>query len=165
MNVVGLLAGLTALISLTGCFVNNRPLRANLKPDVHIPNKSAILFFIDGVGNDTFDKRLAAGDLPNIKRDLLDRGLRYRRTVTCMPSITYAATATFLTGQSPGYHGIVGNRWFDPYSMQYREYGHMGTYRLARAGLHRPDDLRNPARPADLQHPGGHPSRCHPRDR
>lgn len=119
------------MVSLAGCFVNDKPLKTDLAPTVRLPDRSAILFYIDGVGDDVFEKHLQAGTLPNIKRYIIDRGLRYRRTVTCMPSITYAATATFLTGMSPGYHGIVGNRWFDPYSMRYQAYGYIKTYRTA----------------------------------
>jgi hypothetical protein len=52
-----------------------------------------------------------------------------------MPSITYAATATMLTGLPPGKHGIVGNRWFDPYSMKYQAYGYIKTYRTAQDDL------------------------------
>ena len=125
-----LIAALT-IISLGGCIVHNRPLKTDLAPNVHVPPTSAILFFIDGVGNDMFDERLAAGDLPNIRKHILDRGLRYRRTLTCMPSITYAATTTILTGQDPGRHGIVGNRWFDPCSLRFRAYGYIKTYRTA----------------------------------
>jgi arylsulfatase A-like enzyme len=128
---VVLVAALLAETTLSGCFVNDKPLRTDLRPDVSVPARSAILMFIDGVGNEAFDQRLAAGDLPNIKKYILDRGLRYRRTVTCMPSITYAATATMLTGLQPGMHGIVGNCWFDPYTMQYQNYKYIKTYRVA----------------------------------
>lgn len=130
-NMAIALVWLMALVSLTGCYVNNKPLKTELPPGIRIPDTTAIFFYIDGVGNDYFEKNLQAGNLPNIKHYFLDRGLRYRRTVTCMPSITYAATATFLTGQSPGDHGIVGNRWFDPYSMRYQAYGFIKTYRTA----------------------------------
>lgn len=126
-----LLIALLALTALGGCFVNDKPLRTDLRKGVDVPAKTAILMYIDGVGNEVFDQRLASDDLPNIKKYILDRGLRYQRTVTCIPSITYAATATMLTGLSPGQHQIVGNRWFDPYSMQYRAYGFIQTYRTA----------------------------------
>lgn len=130
-----LAAALLAETTLSGCFVHNKPLRTDLKPGVNVPARAAILMFIDGVGNEVFDERLAAGDLPNIKKYILDRGLRYERTVTCMPSITYAATATMLTGLPPGKHGIVGNRWFDPYSMKFQAYGYIKTYRTAQDDL------------------------------
>ncbi len=130
-TLVVLLVAHWTLVGAGGCFVNDRPLRTDLGQNVQVPARSAILMYIDGVGNEMFDQRLAAGDLPNIKHFILDRGLRYRRTVTCMPSITYAATATMLTGLAPGQHGIVGNCWFDPYSMQYQNYKYIKTYRTA----------------------------------
>lgn len=126
-----LLVALLAVGGLSGCIVHNRPLETDLAPAVRVPDRMAVMFFIDGVGNQALDERLAAGDLPNIRRHVLDRGLRYRRTVTGMPSITYAATATLLTGQDPGRHQVVGNRWFDPYSLRYQAYGFIKTYRTA----------------------------------
>lgn len=122
---------LLAATTQTGCYVHNRPLRTDLHPNVQVPDRTAILFYVDGMGDEVFEQRLAAGDLPNIKKYIIDRGLRYKRTVTCIPSITYAATATMLTGLSPGHHGLVGNKWFDPYSMQFRAYGFIKTYRTA----------------------------------
>jgi arylsulfatase A-like enzyme len=123
------------VIGTGGCYVHNRPLQMDLRPNVRIPPRTAILMYIDGVGNQMLDERMAAGDVPNIKHYIIDRGLRFRRTVTCMPSITYAATATMLTGLDPGRHGIVGNKWFDPHAMEYREYGHIKTYRTAQNDL------------------------------
>ncbi len=47
---------------------------------------------------------------PNLKK-LADRGgMQALHTVT--PAVTCAAQATYLTGVTPGEHGIVGNGWF-----------------------------------------------------
>jgi arylsulfatase A-like enzyme len=134
-NVLVLAITMLVLLGTSGCFVNDKPLRTGLRPGVTVPARAAVLMFIDGVGNNSFEKRLAAGDLPNIRKYILDRGLRYQRAVTCMPSITYAATATMLTGLSPGRHGIVGNCWFDRYSMRYQSYKFIKTYRTAENDL------------------------------
>lgn len=74
------------------------------------------------------DDMLNAAELPHIKR-LIERGVRVRRAVCSVPSITYSSFSTLLTGCSPGRHGIVGNKWFDRYSLLYRDYGTTRTYR------------------------------------
>src|SRR5687768_2010394 len=58
----------------------------------------------DGADWDVLDPLLAAGELPAL-RDLQERG---RRGVTrsCLPSHSWAAWPTFLTGRDPGGHGV-----------------------------------------------------------
>ena len=58
----------------------------------------------DGADWDVLDPLLAAGDLPTLA-GLLERG---RRGVTrsCLPSHSWAAWPTFLTGRDPGGHGV-----------------------------------------------------------
>jgi predicted AlkP superfamily phosphohydrolase/phosphomutase len=58
----------------------------------------------DGADWDVLDPLLAAGELPAL-RGLLDRG---RRGVSrsCLPSHSWAAWPTFLTGRDPGGHGV-----------------------------------------------------------
>jgi len=131
-----LAAGLL-LATSAGC-VHDRPLRTEIARHAALPAEAAVLFFVDGLGNAQFDEHLRRGDLPNVNKYILQRGLRFRRTVTCLPSITYAATATFLTGVSPGRHGIVGNRWFDPHSLVLRDYTRIDTYRESTRDLQSP---------------------------
>ena len=122
------LAGMIVVAATAGC-VHDRPLRTDIPEQVRLPAKAAVLFFVDGLGDDQFDTHLQRGNLPNVKKYILDRGLRYTNTTTCVPSITYAATATFLTGVGPGQHGIVGNKWFDPHSLTLHDYTTIATYR------------------------------------
>jgi len=117
-------------VGICGC-VHDLPLRIDPARHARKPPKSAVLLFVDGLGNQEFDLRLARGEMPNVERYIVSRGLRFERTVSCVPSITYAVTSTLLTGRQPGHHGIVGNRWFDPYSLRYQDYAHIDTYRHA----------------------------------
>jgi predicted AlkP superfamily phosphohydrolase/phosphomutase len=58
----------------------------------------------DGADWDVLDPLLAAGELPTLQA-LVDRG---RRGVSrsCLPSHSWAAWPTFLTGRDPGGHGV-----------------------------------------------------------
>ena len=102
---------LLVLVSVfTGC--------GRLKPvpliddSVQVPQQKVIVFFVDGVNREVFREMLAAGELGNIDKYLIKRGVRVENAVTAVPTITYAITTTFLTGQVPAHHGILGNRYF-----------------------------------------------------
>lgn len=92
-----------------------------------MPERSAILFFVDGFDRDVFDELLAAGQLPNIDRYLVRRGARVENAVTCIPSITCANAVTMMTGRYPGRHDILGNKWFDRRTLVYRSYMYAET--------------------------------------
>jgi predicted AlkP superfamily phosphohydrolase/phosphomutase len=66
--------------------------------------KRVLVIGWDGADWDVLDPLLAAGELPAL-RGLLDRG---RRGVSrsCLPSHSWAAWPTFLTGRDPGGHGV-----------------------------------------------------------
>ena len=117
---------LLAIIAGAGC---NGPITLRLQDHVPRPNSRVVLFFIDGVDRSLFRQWLAAGELPNIKRYIADRGTAVENAVSCLPSITYANTATFLTGRRPGHHGVIANKWFDRERMFYQDYGYGETYR------------------------------------
>jgi arylsulfatase A-like enzyme len=112
---------------LTGC--------GRLKPvpliddSVQIPQQKVIVFFVDGINREVFRKMLAAGELGNIDKYLIKRGVRVENAVTAAPSITYAITTTFLTGQVPAHHGILGNRYFDRDRLFFADYTTTATYR------------------------------------
>ncbi|MFQ5424686.1 MAG: alkaline phosphatase family protein [Phycisphaerae bacterium] len=113
---------------LVGCAAD-RPLRVRLAPDVARPDRAVVLFFIDGLGRRQFGDALSRGDLPNVRREIVDRGVRVETAVASIPSITYANAVTFITGRFPGRHGIVSNKWFDPTTRQYQNYCSIRTYR------------------------------------
>jgi predicted AlkP superfamily phosphohydrolase/phosphomutase len=66
--------------------------------------KRALVVGWDGADWDVLDPLLAAGELPALQA-LADRG---RRGVSrsCLPSHSWAAWPTFLTGRDPGGHGV-----------------------------------------------------------
>ncbi|MBN2376340.1 MAG: alkaline phosphatase family protein [Sedimentisphaerales bacterium] len=123
------LVALLALVALLmgGC--------GRLKPvnlideNVQVPDKKAIIFFVDGINRGGFRQMLAAGQLPQIDKYLIQRGTRVKNAVTAFPSITYAITTSFATGQVPGRHGVLGNRFFDRDQLFYVNYGTTKTYR------------------------------------
>ncbi|MBN1343140.1 MAG: alkaline phosphatase family protein [Phycisphaerae bacterium] len=108
-----------------GC---NGPLHLRLADHVARPNPRVVLIFVDGVDRTLFREMLAAGELPNIKRYIVDRGAEVENAVSCLPTITYANTTTFLTGRVPGHHGVIANKWFDRERMLYQDYGYSETY-------------------------------------
>lgn len=74
-------------------------------------NKS-IFYLIDGARPDVLKTLLDAGELPNIKKYMVDEGC-FQKGTTCFPSTTGPAYLPFLTGKFPGDHDITGIRWFD----------------------------------------------------
>jgi predicted AlkP superfamily pyrophosphatase or phosphodiesterase len=116
---LGLLAG--------GC-AHSGPLKVRIDRNVKIPPKRAIVLFADGVRADLCEQMVEAGELPNLKKYIYDRGCRARCGVACLPTITYAVTASLTTGQFPGHHEIMGNRWFDRHSGQFQDYRYIRTY-------------------------------------
>jgi len=110
---------------VAGC---NGPIHLRLADHVSRPNPRVVMFFIDGVDRRLFGSWLASGELPNIRRYLADRGTEVLHAVSCVPTVTYANTATLLTGRRPGHHGVVGNKWFDRRRMFYQDYGYSETY-------------------------------------
>ncbi|MCZ6699262.1 MAG: alkaline phosphatase family protein, partial [Planctomycetota bacterium] len=101
----------------------------HLADTVNRPNRSVVLFFVDGIGKDRFDEALAAGELPNIRKHLHDRGVRIDDAVAVIPSITYANAVTLITGRHPGRHAIISNKWYDPKRKRYKNYCLINTYR------------------------------------
>jgi len=88
-----------------------------------------VLFFVDGFDHYVFDEMLAAGELPSIDRYLIRRGVTVENGITCVPSLTYAASTTLLTGRYPGHHDITGNKWFDRQTLVWKTYNDATTYR------------------------------------
>lgn len=123
--VIALLASLAAQ---TGC-THDRPLDVTLDQDVRLPDRAAVLFIVDGLDLTCMDELLALGELPNIKGRLIARGTVVDHAVTCLPSITYAVLTSILTGQLPGTHGILGNKWFDRARLRVHNYATIKTYR------------------------------------
>lgn len=93
------------------------------------PNRNVILFFIDGLSPDVLERMLDAGDLPSIDGLFARGGVGVQNAVTSLPAVTYANAVTMLTGRHPGHHGILGNRWFDRRTLEFRDYVRADSYR------------------------------------
>jgi len=78
--------------------------------------KRVLLVAWDGADWDVLDPLLAAGELPALA-ELIGRG---RRGVSrsCLPSHSWAAWPTFLTGRDPGWHGVFDILEYRPGAMR-----------------------------------------------
>ena len=120
-------AGLAALM-VAGCAAD-APLRIRLADSVERPVRSVVIFFIDGLDRGRFAELLEAGRLPAIERRFVRGGVRVEHAIVSLPAITYPNTVSLLTGQFPGHHGVLGNRWFDRHTLQSADYSLATTYR------------------------------------
>lgn len=84
--------------------------------------RGAVIFVVDGVSGELFGQMLQAGELPNIKKHFVDRGLYAPCAVANTPSVTLANLTSIATGRFPGHHGIVGINWFDRNELIWRNY-------------------------------------------
>lgn len=78
-----------------------------------VADSHVVMLLLDGCRADAVQELLSQGKLPNIKRHLLERGLRVETCVTVFPSTTGPAYAPFVTGLLPKSSGIAGIRWYD----------------------------------------------------
>ncbi len=110
----------------------------DLDDGLTIPDRPVVIFFVDGLHRGTFERMLAAGELPHIRHFLVDRGVWIREAATCLPTVTYAVSTSYITGRFPGHHGVLGNKWFDPRYLELQDYTTIGTMGLV------DDDIRGP---------------------
>ncbi|MBS3734033.1 MAG: alkaline phosphatase family protein [Phycisphaerae bacterium] len=82
----------------------------------------ALVFVVDGVNAETFERMLAGGELPAIERYFVARGLYAPRAVANVPSVTLANLTSIATGVWPGHHGVTGINWFDRDRLIWRDY-------------------------------------------
>ncbi|MFH0980661.1 MAG: alkaline phosphatase family protein, partial [Planctomycetota bacterium] len=101
------------------------------------PRAAVLLITADGLAEPVMDDMLRAGELPHMA-GLIEHGVRVRRASCSLPSLTYPNLTTILTGCHPSRHGIMGNQWFDRYSLWYRDYKTIATYRDADADIMMP---------------------------
>ncbi len=118
---------LIALAALAGCEAMGEGDRSDtfgLDFAMRDPNAQdgAIIFFVDGLNAERFQRMLEANELPTFKKYFLDRGLYCPRAVTSIPSITLAAQTSLVTGLFPGHHAVTGTRWFDRNQLIWRNY-------------------------------------------
>lgn len=96
---------------------------------VAVPERAAVVFFVDGMNRQVYGEMLGRGELPGIAKYLVGRGCSVEYGVTAVPSITYAISTSLATGQVPGHHGVLGNKFFDRVRLFYADYNTIKTYR------------------------------------
>ncbi len=69
--------------------------------------------FVDGLRPDVLEEMAAKGELPHIKKWLLDRGVRMENCFCALPSYTLTSTATILSGEFNDRHGLKFQVSFD----------------------------------------------------
>jgi len=111
---------------LQGCAAipdrRDRPFGFEYPPADYIKSKAAVVFFADGVNSAVFKEMLDAGELPNIKKHFVERGLYVERCTSNIPSVTLANQTSTVTGLFPGRHNITGINWFDRNRLIWRDY-------------------------------------------
>jgi arylsulfatase A-like enzyme len=105
-------ACLAALLFLSSCSIHQRERSAALAVEKPL-SRSVCVILCDGLSAEAFERLVTAGDLPNIRHELLDRGLSFETAVASVPSETYPNLGALLTGLFPGHHGIPANIWLD----------------------------------------------------
>ena len=81
-----------------------------------------MVFYVDGLRKDVLEEMAAAGELPLLKRFILDRAASVDNAVTSIPSITFGNATAMVTGVYPSHHGVVANTWFDRDRLVFRNY-------------------------------------------
>jgi len=82
----------------------------------------AIMFLIDAVHPKLFVDMIEAGELPNMKKHIYDKGLLGKNFITVFPSISAPAISSIFTGVYPGRHNITAFQWFNRKKQSYRSY-------------------------------------------
>lgn len=72
------------------------------------PQNNVVVFMLDDLDLDTFQKAIEINLLPNIKRYILDRGINFVNAFAT-DSVCCPSRATFLTGQYSHNHGVLSN--------------------------------------------------------
>lgn len=128
---------LTAIIVLfvltAGCADRVPDIR--LAEGVQRPVPGAVVFFVDGMDGPVMKRLQSEGKLPNITKYFIEGGVCVEHAAASLPTITYANNVSFNTALFPGHHGITGNKWFDRYSLTYRDYTYIATYRSVNTDL------------------------------
>jgi len=87
-----------------------------------INDKYGLVILVDGWRADMFNDMLSSGELPNIKKHLVDRGTTVDNFVGTFPSTTGPAHLPYITGIMPGHNNCPGLRWVDRRTHEIRDY-------------------------------------------
>jgi len=81
-----------------------------------------VVYLVDGARPDVMEELLASGDLPNIRREIVEPGTA-RTASSCFPSTTGPAYLPFLMGCFPGTMNVPGIRWLDKAEFHSKRWG------------------------------------------
>ncbi|MFC1477503.1 alkaline phosphatase family protein [candidate division KSB1 bacterium] len=101
---------------LSGCAHIGHP------KEVKAPDKYGITILADGFRADMFKEMLDAGELPNIKKHLVDRGTMVENCIGTLPSTSGPAHLALINGRMPGTNNCPGLRWIDRKNNVVRDY-------------------------------------------
>ena len=79
-----------------------------VRPPSKFPNRYGLTILTDGLRADLFKEMLDAGELPNIKEHLVDRGTMVENCMTTFPSTTGPAHLPYINGCMPGSNNCPG---------------------------------------------------------
>src|SRR5258708_3892712 len=128
-----LAASLSAALALGACTIHTRTHSAVEKIPAAEGARSVCVLFFDGLSTEAFESLLAQGALPELKKEVVDRGLSFEAAVASVPSETYPNLSSMLTGLFPGHHGIPANIWLD--RRLHRRESHTNIFRSFSATL------------------------------
>jgi len=84
--------------------------------------RRVVYIIIDGMNRDALEQAVAAGRAPALGF-IKERARYVRDSVAVFPTITPAATASLVTGETPARHGIPGMCWYDRDAQRFVNYG------------------------------------------
>jgi len=113
------LAPVLLLLSLVGvgcAYIRpgeNEPVLSRVPPQFRIVGRPVVHLLMDGCRADVLYELADSGQLPNIKKYLVDRGTRVENAMASLTSTTFANISVQLTGKVPGHLDFPGNAWLD----------------------------------------------------
>lgn len=99
-----------------------------------------IFFLVDGARADVVQDMLDAGELPNLKKHVVDCGSG-GTAASVFPSTTGPAHAPFITGCTPGTCEIPGIRWLDRHQSDARSHFRQSRSYVGPGALYMDEDL------------------------
>lgn len=82
----------------------------------------ALIFVIDGIPNGPFEEMLAAGELPNFRAHIYERGVHSANHITVFPPLTFPAMASLFSGCYPSTHRVPTFFWVNREHAAYKNY-------------------------------------------
>jgi arylsulfatase A-like enzyme len=107
-------------------------------PGFELPRAPVMIFYVDGLRPDILEEMAQNGELPLLKRYILDRAASVENAITSVPAITYGNATAMVSGLYPSHHAIAANKWFDRERLVCRNYESRETMVKVNLDLERP---------------------------